>query len=149
MKDLVYKSEKLSCTDDMKGDISSFTVAGDKIYVYTTEWVPGPGNTEDAEAEEEAFEAKDQEETADGDAAVATTEDADRQSFIKEATDGVKACQKDGIPVIGYMYWSLLDNFEWQKGYSMTFGLIAVDRTTMERSPKKSLEVLGEIAKWQ
>ena len=31
----------------------------------------------------------------------------------------------------------------------MTFGLIAVDRTTMERSPKKSLEVLGEIAKWQ
>lgn len=80
---------------------------------------------------------------------IATTEDADRQSFIKEATDGVKACQKDGIPVIGYMYWSLLDNFEWQKGYSMTFGLIAVDRTTMERSPKKSLEVLGEIAKWQ
>ena len=80
---------------------------------------------------------------------IATTEDADRQSFIKEATDGVKACQKDGIPVIGYMHWSLLDNFEWQKGYSMTFGLIAVDRTTMERSPKKSLEVLGEIAKWQ
>ena len=70
MKDLVYKSEKLSCTDDMKGDISNFTVAGDKIYVYTTEWVPGPGNTEDAEAEEEAYEAKDQEETADGDAAV-------------------------------------------------------------------------------
>ena len=33
MKDLVYKSEKLSCTDDMKGDISNFTVAGDKIYV--------------------------------------------------------------------------------------------------------------------
>ena len=64
MKDLVYKSEKLSCTDDMKGDISNFTVAGDKIYVYTTEWVPGPGNTEDAEAEEEAYEAKDQEETA-------------------------------------------------------------------------------------
>ena len=54
-KDLVYKSEKLSCTDDMKGDISNFTVAGDKIYVYTTEWVPGPGNTEDAEAEEEAY----------------------------------------------------------------------------------------------
>lgn len=80
---------------------------------------------------------------------IATTEDADRQSFVKEATDGVKACQKDKIPVVGYMYWSLLDNFEWQKGYSMTFGLIAVDRKTMKRSPKKSLEVLGEIAKWQ
>ncbi|MCI6034368.1 MAG: hypothetical protein MRZ88_00590 [Firmicutes bacterium] len=99
MKDLVYKSEKLSCTDDMKGDISSFTVAGDKIYVYTTEteWDPDPGNTEDAEAEEEAFEAKDQEETADGDAAVATTEDAvvdgDEQS---DSTDGTNAISEEG-----------------------------------------------------
>ena len=97
MKDLVYKSEKLSCTDDMKGDISNFTVAGDKIYVYTTEWVPGPGNTEDAEAEEEAYEAKDQEETADGDAAVAATEDAvvdgDEQS---DSTDGTNAISEEG-----------------------------------------------------
>ena len=96
MKDLVYKSEKLGCTDDMKGDISNFTVAGDKIYVYTTEWVPGPGNTEDAEAEEEAYEAKDQEETADGDAAVAATEDAvvdgDEQS---DSTDGTNAISEE------------------------------------------------------
>ena len=58
MKDLVYKSEKLSCTDDMKGDISNFTVAGDKIYVYTTEWVPGPGNTEDAEGKKRHMKQK-------------------------------------------------------------------------------------------
>ena len=81
----------------MKGDISNFTVAGDKIYVYTTEWVPGPGNTEDAEAEEESYEAKDQEETADGDAAVAATEDAvvdgDEQS---DSTDGTNAISEEG-----------------------------------------------------
>lgn len=49
----------------------------------------------------------------------------------------------DGIPVIGYLHWSLLDNFEWQKGFAKTFGLIAVDRTTQKRHPKESLKVLG------
>ena len=37
----------------------------------------------------------------------------------------------------------LRDNFEWQKGFAMTFGLIAVDRSTMERLPKPSLRFLG------
>ena len=45
----------------------------------------------------------------------------------------------------GYMYWSLLDNFEWQKGYSMTFGLVAVNRDTMERTEKPSLAYLGSL----
>ena len=49
----------------------------------------------------------------------------------------------DGIPVKGYFHWSLLDNFEWQKGYDMTFGLIAVDRSTKKRTVKPSLELLG------
>ena len=54
-------------------------------------------------------------------------------------------CIADGLPVKGYFHWSLLDNFEWQKGYAMTFGLVAVDRTTLERTPKESLRVLGAI----
>ena len=40
-----------------------------------------------------------------------------------------------------------MDNFEWQKGFSMTFGLIAIDRTTQERKPKPSLKYLGGFAK--
>jgi len=39
-----------------------------------------------------------------------------------------------------------MDNFEWQKGFSMTFGLIAVDRKTQERHPKPSLAHLGSYA---
>ena len=39
-----------------------------------------------------------------------------------------------------------MDNFEWQKGFAMNFGLIAVDRTTMARTPKPSLAVLGSYA---
>ena len=74
---------------------------------------------------------------------IATADDSRRASFIETALSGVNACIADGIPVKGYMYWSLLDNFEWQKGFSMTFGLIAVDRSTQKRSPKPSLTVLG------
>lgn len=74
---------------------------------------------------------------------IATADDSRRAAFIETALSGVNACIADGIPVKGYMYWSLLDNFEWQKGFSMTFGLIAVDRSTQKRSPKPSLTVLG------
>lgn len=74
---------------------------------------------------------------------IATSDDTRRIDFIEQALDGVKTCLDDGIPVLGYCHWSLLDNFEWQKGYSMTFGLIAVDRTTQKRSPKPSLAFLG------
>ncbi|MDO4305190.1 MAG: family 1 glycosylhydrolase [Eubacteriales bacterium] len=74
---------------------------------------------------------------------VGTGDDSRRTAFIQEALKGVVGCLADGIPVLGYMYWSLLDNFEWQKGFSMTFGLIAVDRKTQTRYPKESLKLLG------
>lgn len=56
---------------------------------------------------------------------------------------GVQNCIADGLPIKGYIHWSLLDNFEWQKGFSMQFGLIAVDRSTQKRLPKPSLAYLG------
>lgn len=76
---------------------------------------------------------------------IATADDARRVEFIRRALAGVQNCLNDGIPVKGYCYWSLLDNFEWQKGFSMTFGLIAVDRRTQTRYPKESLAYLGSF----
>ena len=76
---------------------------------------------------------------------IATSDDERRCEFIKEALTGLNDCITEGIKLKGYFAWSLLDNFEWQKGFSMTFGLIAVDRNTMERTPKKSLKVLGSF----
>ena len=76
---------------------------------------------------------------------IATADDSRRVEFIRRALAGVRSCIADGIPVKGYCYWSLLDNFEWQKGYSMTFGLIAVDRATQTRTSKPSLAYLGSL----
>ncbi len=77
---------------------------------------------------------------------VATGDDGRRVEFIRQALSGVHSCLNDGLPIRGYFYWSLLDNFEWQKGYSMTFGLIAVDRATQARTPKESLAMLGSYS---
>ncbi len=77
---------------------------------------------------------------------VAVSDDERRVVFLRRALDGTRACLEEGIPLKGYFYWSLMDNFEWQKGFSMTFGLIAVDRGTQERMPKKSLAFLGSFA---
>ena len=74
---------------------------------------------------------------------IATDDDKKRIAFIETALTGVQNCLRDNLPVRGYFHWSLMDNFEWQKGYSMTFGLIAVDRTTQTRHPKESLSYLG------
>lgn len=51
-----------------------------------------------------------------------------------------------GLPLIGYLHWSLLDNYEWGS-YAPTFGLIGWDSETFERHPKPSLWWLGEVAK--
>ena len=78
---------------------------------------------------------------------VAVSDDSRRVEFIRRALRGIENCLNDGIPDKGYCHWSLMDNFEWQKGYSMTFGLVAVDRETQQRRPKESLSVLGNYAK--
>ena len=70
-----------------------------------------------------------------------------RIDYVTRALKGVQNCLADGIDVRGYTYWSLMDNFEWALGYRPKFGLIAVDRTTFERTPKPSATWLGAIAK--
>ena len=78
---------------------------------------------------------------------IGTENDADRIAYVERALRGVAACLADGIDVRGYIYWSLLDNFEWIFGYRPTFGLVAVDRETQRRTPKPSARWLGTIAR--
>ena len=78
---------------------------------------------------------------------IATNDDARRVAFIDQALDGVRQCLDEGIPVHSYLYWSLLDNFEWTSGYGVPFGLVAVDRQTFKRTPRPSAAHLGRIAR--
>jgi len=78
---------------------------------------------------------------------IATDDDTRRIGFIDQALAGVRDCLAEGIPVHSYLYWSLLDNFEWTSGYSKHFGLVAVDLQTFKRTPKPSALHLGAIAR--
>ncbi|MGH9137768.1 MAG: glycoside hydrolase family 1 protein [Acidimicrobiales bacterium] len=78
---------------------------------------------------------------------IGTDDDDQRTRYVQRALDGVLDCVADGIDVLGYTYWSLLDNFEWAFGYGPHFGLVSVDRTTFERTPKPSARWLGAIAR--
>jgi beta-glucosidase len=53
----------------------------------------------------------------------------------------------EGIPVRGYLYWSLVDNFEWAEGWGVRFGLIEVDPQTQDRIPRSSASMFGEICR--
>ncbi len=64
--------------------------------------------------------------------------DSYRTDYIQSYINELKRAQSDGVDVKGYFYWSFMDNFEWQKGYSRRFGLVYVDYPTQKRIPKDS-----------
>lgn len=78
---------------------------------------------------------------------IATENDARRIEFISKGLKGVQSCLEEGIDIRGYLHWSTFDNFEWNSGYSLKFGLVEVDRSTQERKIKESAYYLGRIAK--
>ena len=75
-----------------------------------------------------------------------TPHDADRVDYIPAVLGGLHAAIADGVPVLGYVHWSLLDNFEWSSGYGPKFGIVAVDLKSFRRTPKPSAKVLARIA---
>jgi len=78
---------------------------------------------------------------------IATDDDARRIAYIDRALASLRSCLDDGIAVHSYLYWSLLDNFEWTSGFAKHFGLVAVDLKTFTRTPKPSALHLGRIAR--
>lgn len=76
-----------------------------------------------------------------------TNDDAARCRFIAASLVELQKVVAEGLPVKGYIHWSLMDNFEWMLGYAMKYGLCSVDRTSFKRTPKPSAGVLSGIAR--
>jgi len=76
---------------------------------------------------------------------LADAKDKLRKDFIKEHLYWIHRAIEERIDVRGYFHWSLLDNFEWEKGFKPRFGLIEVDYKTMERKPRPSAFYYAKI----
>ena len=68
-----------------------------------------------------------------------------RKTFLYDFLSGLKRAVDEGIPVLGYQHWSIMDNFEWCSGYGPRFGLIHVDYETQKRTIKDSARYYAEI----
>jgi beta-glucosidase len=64
--------------------------------------------------------------------------DADRTRYLDTHIAAVGEALRQGVPMGGYMVWSLMDNFEWASGYAKRFGIVHVDYATQRRTPKDS-----------
>ena len=73
--------------------------------------------------------------------------DPERTAYLKAHIAAVLQARQEGVPVKGFFVWSLLDNFEWAKGYSKRFGIVHVDYETQERTVKDSGLWYSELAR--
>jgi len=69
-----------------------------------------------------------------------TVDDPERTSYIARHVDAMARAIERDVPLAGYFVWSLLDNFEWTRGYSKRFGIVYIDFQTLERVPKASYD---------
>ena len=79
---------------------------------------------------------------------MSTADDTLRAAFIEPSLAGLRDVMDEGVPVLGYIHWTLLDNFEWVFGYAHQLGLHEVDRETFERhaqAERRCVRRAGEV----
>jgi len=76
---------------------------------------------------------------------LADAQDQWRAQFTADHLAALQRAQSAGVPVVGYLHWSLTDNFEWAEGLKSRFGLIEIDYATGNRKPRASLEAVAKI----
>ena len=78
---------------------------------------------------------------------ICTMDDNLRWEYISAHLKSVHLAMENGVDIKGYLYWSLLDNFEWDKGFGPRFGLIDVDYATSRRTVRDSAKKFAEVCK--
>jgi beta-glucosidase len=78
---------------------------------------------------------------------ICTDNDAQRWDYIRQHVKSVALAIRAGVPVAGYLYWSLLDNFEWDKGFAPRFGLVEVDYATQARTVRDSALKFAQLCR--
>jgi len=78
---------------------------------------------------------------------IATGNDGLRGDFLREHALIVRHARESGLDVRGYFHWSLLDNFEWLKGFAPRFGLFEVDYATLARRRRPSADLFAELGR--
>ena len=76
---------------------------------------------------------------------IASTNDDRRNRFLISYLQEVARAIKVGVKIKGFFYWSLIDNFEWHRGFDPRFGLIEVDYQTQKRTIRPSALVYTDI----
>ena len=76
---------------------------------------------------------------------LADAKDEKRTKFIKEHLFWTQKAIQEGVDVRGYFHWSLLDNFEWDKGFWPRFGLVEMDYRTLQRKIRPSAREYKKI----
>ena len=71
--------------------------------------------------------------------------DSRRLNYLRDHFSAAHRAMQNGIPLAGYFVWSLMDNFEWAKGYQQRFGVVWVDYDTQQRIPKDSANWYSEV----
>ncbi|MBU0503636.1 MAG: glycoside hydrolase family 1 protein [Candidatus Omnitrophota bacterium] len=78
---------------------------------------------------------------------ICTMDDALRWNFINQHLKSIGIALAKGVRISGYIYWSLLDNFEWDKGFGPRFGLIGVDYSDFRRTVRESARIFSLVCK--
>ncbi len=83
---------------------------------------------------------------SDGPDASGVIDDRRRIDYLRSHVTAIAEARAEKVPVDGYFVWSFMDNLEWVEGFSQKFGLVWVDRETLDRTPKRSFDWYRGVA---